>query len=146
MFYNKQLPKAKNELKEIETNIEILILFNSKKITEKIVKRWEFGRGVNGGKIGDYRSSEYKIFKVSKNPRAGGFVDLILTGSLSEKIIIQPIGDIFEIKSLDSKFNQIGQKYGFEQFNLTSSETKELIQDLYYKVMEEYTNNVWQKV
>ena len=146
MFYKKQLPKAKNELKDIDTNIEILILFNSKKITNNVVKRWEIGRGVNGGKIGEYRSSEYKAFKVSKNPRANGSVDLTLTGSLGDKIFINPIGDLFEIKSKDYKFMDIGNKYGFEQFNLTSSETNELIQELYYKVMEEYTKNVWQKL
>ena len=89
MFYKKQLPKAKNELKDIDTNIEILILFNSKKITNNVVKRWEIGRGVNGGKIGEYRSSEYKAFKVSKNPRANGSVDLTLTGSLGDKIFIK---------------------------------------------------------
>ena len=146
MFYKKQLPKAKKELKDIDTNIEILILFNSKKISNNVVKRWEIGRGVNGGKIGEYRSSEYKAFKVSKNPRANGSVDLTLTGSLGDKIFINPIGDLFEIKSKDYKFMDMGEKYGFEQFNLTSSETNELIQELYYKIMEEYTLNVWQKL
>jgi hypothetical protein len=146
MFYNKQLLNAKLELSQIDTNIEILIMFNSKKITDKVVKRWEFGMGVNGGKIGEYRSRDYKAFKVSKNPQANGSVDLILTGSLSEKIFISQVGDVFEVKSKDYKFFDIGKKYGFEQFNLTTSETNQLIQDLYYKVMEEYTINVWQKM
>ena len=146
MFNNKQLPKAKKQLKEIDTNIEILILFNSKNITNNVKKRWEIGSGVNGGKIGEYRSSEYKAFKVSKNPKANGSVDLTLTGSLGDKIFINPIGDLFEIKSKDYKFMDIGRKYGFEQYNLTTSETNELIQELYYKIMEEYTTNVWQKI
>lgn len=146
MLYKKQLEKAKYELKEIDTNIEVLIIFNSNNIKNKIVKRWEFGRGVNGGEIGQYRNSDYKAFKVSKNPQANGSVDLILTGSLSEKIFISQVGDVFEVKSKDYKFFDIGKKYGFEQFNLTTSETNQLIQELYYKVMEEYTKNVWQKV
>jgi hypothetical protein len=146
MFYNKQLPKSRKELSEIDTNIELLIMFNSNKIKNKIVKRWSFGRGVNGGQIGSYRSRDYKAFKVSKNPQANGRVDLILTGSLGDKIFISQLGDVFEVKSNDYKFFDIGKKYGFEQFNLTISETNQLIQELYYKVMEEYTINIWQKV
>jgi hypothetical protein len=146
MFYNKQVPKARKELSEIDTNIELLIMFNSNSIKNKIVKRWSFGGGVNGGEIGNYRSRDYKAFKVSKNPQANGSVDLILTGSLGDKIFISQLGDVFEVKSNDYKFFDIGKKYGFEQFNLTTSETNQLIQELYYKVMEEYTRNVWQKV
>ena len=146
MFYNKQLPKARKELSEIDTNIELLIMFNSNNIKNKIVKRWSFGRGVNGGQIGSYRSRDYKAFKVSKNPQANGSVDLILTGSLGDKIFISQVGDVFEVKSKDYKFFDIGKKYGFEQFNLTISETNQLIQELYYKVMEEYTINIWQKM
>jgi hypothetical protein len=146
MLYKKQLEKAKYELSQIDTNIEVLILLNTKKITDKVVRRWEIGQGVNGGVIGKYRSREYQAFKVSKNPRADGNVDLILTGSLSKQLLINPVGDVFEIKSKDYKFFDIGKKYGFEQFNLTSSETEQLIQELYYKVLEEYTTNVWQKV
>lgn len=150
MYYKKQLIKAKKEKSELKENVVFLIMFNSNKIVNKVKRRWEFGRGVNGGIIGKYSNSaigqDYKAFKVRKNPLAGGNVDLTLTGSLGDNLTIDILGENFEIISTDYKFNDIGYKYGFEQFNLTPQETELLISEIHYELIKEYTDNVWIKL
>jgi hypothetical protein len=145
-LYAKQLTKAKKQKSDIQNDVDTLIMFESANITDKVKKRWSWGRGVNGGEIGQYRSQDYKAFKLNKNPSARGTVDLILTGSLSNKLKIRKMGSLFEVVSLDQKFKKIGDKYGFEQFNLTHEETQQLISEIYEKILTNYTYEVWQNV
>jgi hypothetical protein len=145
-LYAKQLTKAKKQKSDIQNDVDTLIMFESANITDKVKKRWSWGRGVNGGEIGQYRSGEYKAFKLNKNPKALGTVDLILTGSLSNKLKIRKMGSLFEVVSLDHKFKKIGRDWGFEQFNLTPDETQELISEIYEKILTNYTQEVWQNV
>jgi hypothetical protein len=86
------------------------------------------------------------MFKLNKNPSARGTVDLILTGSLSNKLKIRKMGSLFEVVSLDQKFKMIGEKYGFEQFNLTPDETQQLASEIYEKILINYTYEVWTNV
>lgn len=146
MFYNKQLAKALKEKQDINSNVELLVLSNEEGITRIIARRWKRGEGVNGGIIGEYQNQNYKMFKVQKNSLANGNVDLILTGSLNENLTIAKKGNDFEIFSTDKKYKKIGEKYGFENFNLSPDENKKLIAEIYYKVMEEYFNNVYKIV
>lgn len=121
-----------------------LIIFNSEQIVEGIRRRWAFGKGVNNDIIGEYRNSEYQAFKVSTNTRAGGYVDLTLTGELGRGLTIQKKGDKkYEIFSTDYKFERIALKYGIEQFNLDQQQTEELFEMLYYMTLENYLDNVW---
>ena len=149
-LYSKQLTKAKKQKSEIQNDVDTLIMFESANITDKVKKRWSWGRGVNGGEIGHYSKSQlgqsYRAFKLNKNPSARGTVDLILTGSLSNKLKIRKMGSLFEVVSLDQKFKKIGDKYGFEQFNLTAEETQQLISEIYEKILINYTYEVWQNV
>jgi hypothetical protein len=149
-LYSKQLTKAKKQKSDIQNDVDTLIIFDEANITDKVKKRWSWGRGVNGGEIGQYSKSQlgqsYKAFKLNKNPSARGTVDLILTGSLSNKLKIRKMGSLFEVVSLDHKFKKIGDKYGFEQFNLTPEETQQLISEIYEKILTNYTYEVWQNV
>lgn len=121
-----------------------LIIFNSEQIVDGIRRRWAFGKGVNNDIIGEYRNSDYQAFKVSTNPRAGGYVDLTLTGALGRGLTIQKKGDKkYEIFSTDYKFERIALKYGIEQFNLDQQQTEELFDMLYYMTLENYIDNVW---
>lgn len=149
-LYEKQYQKAKKQKNDLKNDIDTILIFESANIVDKVKKRWSWGRGVNGGIIGEYSKSQlgqsYKAFKLNKNPSARGTVDLILSGSLSNKLTLKRLGGLFEIISTDSKFNQIGQKYGFEQFNLTEDETKELQNEIIEKILTNYTYEVWQNV
>jgi len=121
-----------------------LIIFNSEQIVEGIRRRWAFGKDVNGGIIGRYRNQDYRAFKVSTNPRAGGNVDLTLTGALGQGLTIRKAGDKkYEVFSTDYKYERIAIKYGIEQFNLDSQQQEELFDMLYYMAFENYLDNVW---
>jgi hypothetical protein len=149
-LYAKQLAKAKSQQQSISNDVETLLIFESSNIVNKVKKRWSWGHGVNGGIIGEYSQSalgqQYKAFKFNKNPNAKGTVDLILSGSLSNKLMIKKLGSLFQVVSTDSKYQKIGQKYGFEQFNLTPEETKQLVSELYEKIITNYHYQVWQNV
>lgn len=121
-----------------------LIIFNSEQIVGGIRRRWAFGKDVNDGIIGQYQNPDYQAFKVSTNPRAGGNVDLTLTGALGQGLTIRKKGDKqYEIFSTDYKFKRITDKYGIEQFNLDQQQTEELFDMLYFMALENYIDNVW---
>lgn len=145
-LYAEQYQRATMAKSEIRNDVETFLIFESRNIVDKVRKRWSWGRGVNGGLIGEYASSDYRVFKMAKNPNAKGTVDLILSGSLSNKLTLKKLGGLFEIVSTDYKFDKIGKKYGFEQFNLTSEETKQLMGEIYENILTNYTYEVWQNV
>jgi hypothetical protein len=145
MNYQKILQRAQKEKANVRLTIGTLIIFNSEQIVEGIKTRWAFGAGVNGGKIGQYASASYKAFKVDvKKSKAGGFVDLTLTGALGEGLTIRKLNDKrYEIFSTDSKFKKIADKYGIQQFNLDEQQQEELFDMLYFFALENYIDNVW---
>lgn len=143
-MYQKAITRAKQQKQQIPQLISRLIIFNKTQILDGIRTRWLFGKDVNGGKIGSYRSSDYKAFKVSINSLASGGVDLTLTGALGKRLTINQLNKgNYIIKSEDEKFEKIGKKYGFEQFNLDAKQTEELLDTLYYFAMEEFIKRVW---
>lgn len=144
MMYQQMLARAKKEKNLVPQTLGTLIIFNSENIVNDIRTRWLFGKSPSNNIIGQYRSNEYKIFKVSKNSRAGGNVDLTLTGSLGQKLTIFKQGNLtYRIESRDWKFNKIAEKYGLEQFNLSVDQLNDLYDMLYLTVLEEYADNVY---
>ena len=75
------------------------------------------------------------------NSLAGGDVDLTLTGALGKGIKVKPLGDDFEIFSTDSKFDEIADKYGDYNFNI--SEDEKII--LFDKIMANVLNEIMDK-
>ena len=91
------------------------IILRDKKILDR--KRDELKAGVSpdGSDIGQYRSQSYAIFKESRNPFAGGKVDLILTGAYERAIKVLSLGNSkFTLRSSDSKRDGLISKYGIE--------------------------------
>lgn len=108
-----------------------LVIINSPNILRTVRKRWLLGESVFGGFIGEYSSSkvgqDYKAYKMSINPSAGGHVDLTLTGALGDGLTIKEATQTtFEIFSTDEKYKKIGLKYGFDEFGLSDSEWLEM--------------------
>jgi hypothetical protein len=70
---------------------------------------------------------DYKAYKMSLNPSAGGHVDLTLTGALGDGLTVkQESLESFLVYSTDEKYDKIGSKYGFEEFGLSESEWDEM--------------------
>jgi len=139
--YQKDLVK---ETANIPKFVADMIIINSRNILDTVKRRWILGKSVDGGIIGQYASSEYRQFKIALNPSAGGFVDLNLTGSLSENLTVRQAGTLFEIYSTDEKFQKIGRKYGFEEFGLSDAEQTELFEEIFAIGVEYIMNNLWQ--
>ena len=117
---------------------------NEKWIREKIKNRWSLGKKPDGSIIGLYRSEEYAREKFSKNTSAGfGNVDLTLTGSLWRGIQISGFNDKYEIFSSDSKYEEITEKYGDYNFNITDDERKILFDKIINNVLINILNKTY---
>lgn len=104
------------------------------------------GKDPDGNEIGVYSRSqigaEYAFFKNTINPLAGvGNVDLTLTGALGKGIKVKPLGESFEVFSTDSKFDEIADKYGDYNFNISEDEKKVLFD----KIMAQVLNDIMDK-
>ena len=132
-----------NNVKKVIGSIKDLILLgvleNEKQIRDWITKRWLTGKTPNGDLIGFYQGYDYAEFKNVMNSFAGlGHVDLTLTGALGKGIRVNPISkDKFEIFSTDWKYNDIAEKYGELNFNISEPEKKMLYSKIVMVIMQE---------
>jgi len=121
-------------LQKVKSNIDITFnaFFLQKEpiVRNLIYRRWLLGKKPDGSLIGFYRDQEYREDKYFKNPLAGGGVDLILTGDLWRAIELFPTKEGIEIFSTDWKFEDIADKYGYVNFNITEKEKEILINEI----------------
>lgn len=127
----------------IQSMVGEVILTNQEIIVKQVKERWEKGESSVGGIIGRYRWEDYRMFKESMNPLAGGNVDLILTGKLSNGLAVRKYGSIYQVYSKDEKYHDIGEKYGYEEYGLTKEQMDEFYEFIYSKVMIEMLNQIY---
>ena len=147
MDYIKQLSQ-KAKAQRPEKIVADLIILNAPNLITTVRRRWLFGESVFGGFIGEYSNSgigqQYKAYKISLNPKASGHVDLTLTGALGDGLHVKPLsGTKFEILSSDSKYKEIGNKYGFDEFGLSENEWQELQMELFAFALETMLKNTY---
>lgn len=88
---------------------------------------------------------DYKAYKMTINPLAGGRVDLTLTGALGDGLTIKKVTGVeFEIFSADEKYKKIGNKYGFEEFGITDLEWYDLEQEIFNFAIETMINRTYE--
>lgn len=111
--------------------IGTLIQQSSPDISTDVKNRWTKGLGVRGGIIGTYKSEKYKKMKQSLNSSAGGNVDLILTGALSNSLSLSKLSEgVYKIISTDKKYEWMAKRYGDDQFGITEEERITLFDNL----------------
>lgn len=124
-----RLKRLEQALKQItQSRVEALfkteIKNNQKEIVSLVRTRWEKGLRPSGDIIGTYQSFAYEQEKRSRNPLAGGNVDLIDTGDLSNELVVNYVGhSLFTIFSTDEKALKIASKYGIDVYGLTEDES-----------------------
>ncbi len=124
------LSKLASELQKVIPKIQPTtekIVLQSKEL--KQAKKDEFKRGEkpDGSNIGEYKSTSYRIFKQQKNPLARGKVDLILTGSFTNRIFTKKIGNnTYIFDSSDTKATDLFDKYGQDLKGLNQDTTNEI--------------------
>lgn len=128
-----QLKQIQGKLKQVnQSKVEEFfkqeILENSDDIVDLVRQRWKIGKRPDGSDIGTYRSFAYEMEKRQRNPLAGGKVDLIDTGDLNRKLIVNHLtGSIFNIFSTDNKAVKIAEKYGLDVYGLSKEERKDVL-------------------
>lgn len=138
--YINKLEKAKNN---VESDVLTLLIENESEIRAMIKQRWLLGKRPDGDIIGVYRNNLYQVFKSELNNTAGGTVDLTLTGDLGNRIKATLENKGIEIISTDEKFNDISEKYGLDNFNITEEEENELLDGIMVEVVTNIFNEVW---
>ena len=92
---------------------------------EKTIKQLKEQDFLEGDIYGDdktlvgYRSKNYELFKSSRNPKAGGAVDLILTGDFVDAMyLLKPKQGRYKFGNTDKKRNRLKEMYGDNIFGL----------------------------
>jgi hypothetical protein len=117
---------------------------NEEWIKQTIRSRWSLGKKPDGSIIGLYASKEYARDKFRENSSAGfGNVDLTLTGSLWKGIQISGFNDEYEVFSKDSKYDEIVDKYGEYNFNISETEKKILFDRILVNILTSVMNKTY---
>jgi len=102
----------------MEQLVSEIVLSDQKQLKARKIDEWEQGVRPDGDKIGTYRDHEYAIFKDHINPRANGYVDLLLTRQTANSLFVhkgsQSRGFIF---GMNDRYNLVG-KYGLDILGL----------------------------
>jgi len=108
-----------------------IVLSDKKRLKEEKINEWEQGIRPDGDKIGTYRDPEYAIFKDNINPRANGYVDLLLTRQTANSLFVhranQPRAFLF---GMNDRYNLVG-KYGFDILGLNKETFDKRQADIY---------------
>ena len=139
MDYLKPVVKElKSQIAKIEDIVDVQMHENEKWIRNTIKDRWALGLKPDGSIIGLYRSEDYAEQKYAQNSKAGfGNVDLTLTGSLVRGIKISGFNSEYEIFSSDSKYEEIAEKYGYYNFNISDEQREELFNKILVVILEQ---------
>lgn len=119
---------------------------NEKWIRDTVRSNWKLGiRPDTNDIIGLYRSESYANEKYNQNSSAGfGNVDLTLTGALGKGIVISGFNKEYEVFSTDSKYNDIVEKYGDWNFNITEEQKTELFNRIQLVVLTKMINRTYE--
>lgn len=139
--------ELKKQISSLEDYIDIEMHANEKWIRESIKDRWDLGKRPDGSIIGLYRSEEYARDKYNKSNSAGfGNVDLTLTGSLWRGIQISGFNGEYEVFSTDSKYEDIADKYGYYNFNLSEEERNFLFDKILVTILNRVINKTYEQI
>lgn len=95
----------------VEDKVLQILQDNQPFIADLNIDQLQHGQAPDGGPIGEYRNPLYERFKKNKNPKAGGKVDLILTGDFTDKFYVDAKSFPVTIDSTDYKTPLLTEKY-----------------------------------
>lgn len=84
----------------------------AKRYIEALQSQLLAGKMPDGSETPSYANPHYGIMKMNMNPAADGNTDLKLTGSFHAQMYVESTGDTYSIKSRDSKYPKLSEKYG----------------------------------
>lgn len=121
----------KIDLPVIQGELQKIIVADPEIVREK-TDEFRAGELPDGKPIGEYQSESYRIFKLQKNPLAGGKVDLILTGAFVRGLVVQKMSsEKYRFTSLDEKARKLQGKYTMSIWGLNKKTWIDLQQSKY---------------
>jgi len=128
--YFKRLQPLLNQSK-LQEIVSGIVISDQKRLKEIKVDEWEHGLLPDGSKIGVYKDAEYAIFKDAINPKANGYVDLLLTRKTAKSLFIKSYRNRLFGFGMNDRYNLVG-KYGIDILGL-SQETFDKRQSEIYR-------------
>jgi hypothetical protein len=127
--YLRRMQPLLNQSK-LEQIVSEIVLSDNRNLKEAKVNEWEQGLRPDGDKIGVYRSAEYAIFKDQINPRADGYVDLLLTRQTANTLFVQSLRNRKYLFGMKDYHNLIG-RYGLDILGLNQETFEKRQADIY---------------
>lgn len=138
--YLSKLEQAKSD---VQGDLINMLAEREGEIRQMIKDRWRLGLRPDGSIIGHYKDPEYAIFKQQINPLASGDVDLIYNRDLVNNIDLIMTSFGAEVISTDKKYTKIANKYGYDNFNITEDQEKQILDEIMAQVVINIFNEIW---
>lgn len=119
----------------LENQVHSIIQSDQEKLKQEKVNEFTKGERPNGRKIGEYRDPEYAIFKSHINPIGGGYVDLMLTRSFTNKMFLRKFGKGYIFNSNDVKTGNLIGKYGLDIMSINQDWFNERQKNIYKYIL-----------
>ena len=120
----------------LEKSVHDTIMSDHRGLRERKIAEFEVGERPDGRKIGNYRDPEYAFFKMKINPRAGGYVDLLLSRSFVNQM--NPLLRTprhYLLNSQDEKQNKLIGQYGIDILSINQEWFEKRQKELYKFVL-----------
>jgi len=131
--------KGFTPMKQVD-DIAKIVMSHEETIVDMNRDQMLLGEDSEGGIIGRYSNPVYEAFKESINPKAGGNVDLRLSGSFQREMFLKGTSFPFTTDSTDSKRNKLidGDGYGENVFGVNKPNKEILRHEVLKEDIQEY--------
>ena len=127
----------------MEDLVKNIIVSDQKTLKEEKISEFEHGLKPDGKRIGQYRDLFYAQIKERMNPLAGGYVDLLLTRSFSNKMFLIGNNRKFIFDSSDSKTPNLKAKYGLEIMSISQQWFDTRQSNIYRLVLQQQIKDIY---
>jgi hypothetical protein len=123
---------------DFEKLIDTAVFDNEAELVDALTAQLQTGRDQMGDRIGEYKSNDYAEMKFNMNPKAGmGFVDLKYTGDFYSGMFLEKIEKDFQIRSSDSKAEDLADRYGEWIYGLQTDNLNKVIREDILPVLQD---------
>lgn len=142
------IEQAYEQMKAIQKNMRAIGMNALKQTNEDYLdaqrEQMLSGEDSTGGIIGHYASKIYGDYKLGKNPKAGGNVDLFDTGAFQEELTLRLLNGVsFTVYSQDIKSKLLEKKYGSTIFGLNQRHLEVYRKGSFVRPFKEGINKYW---
>jgi hypothetical protein len=126
-------------------DVSKIVVTHEDDIVELNQSQMLLGETATGGIIGRYSNPIYEAFKESLNPKAGGNVDLKLTGGFQGNMFLKGTSFPFTTDTLDEKRSKLidGDGYGKEVFGLNEPNKEKLTKEILKEDIQDYYRSMF---